>query len=45
MKISLWNFKEENGEHFVGFGTYKPEVLSRYLREYFMQGGINDTVS
>lgn len=30
---------EENGEHFVGFGTYKPEVLSRYLREYFIQGG------
>lgn len=27
---------EENGEHFIGFGTYKPEVLSEYLREYFM---------
>lgn len=27
---------EEDGEHHVGFGTYKPEVLSRYLREYFM---------
>ena len=27
---------EENGEHFIGFGTYKPEVLSRYLREYFI---------
>lgn len=27
---------EENGEHFIGFGTYKPEVLSRFLREYFI---------
>lgn len=27
---------EENGEKFVGFGTYNPEVLSRYLRDYFM---------
>lgn len=27
---------KENGEHFVGYGTYKPEVLSRYLRDYFM---------
>lgn len=28
---------EENGEHFAGFGTYSIEVLSRYLREYFIQ--------
>ena len=27
---------EENGEHFVGYGTYKPEVLTRYIKEYFM---------
>ena len=27
---------EENGETVVGFGTYKPEVLSQYLREYFI---------
>ena len=27
----------ENGERFIGFGTYKPEVLSRYLKDYFMQ--------
>ena len=27
---------EENEEHFIGFGTYKPEVLSSYLREYFI---------
>ena len=31
---------EENGEHFVGFGTYKPEVLSRYLIEYFITPAI-----
>ena len=27
---------KENGEHIIGFGTYKPEVLSGYLREYFI---------
>lgn len=27
---------EENGEHIIGFGTYNPEVFSRYLREYFI---------
>lgn len=27
---------EENGEHIVGYGTYNPEVLSQYLRHYFM---------
>ena len=26
----------ENGQEFIGYGTYKPEVLSEYLREYFM---------
>ena len=26
----------EDGECFIGFGTYKLEVLSRYLRDYFM---------
>ena len=26
----------ENGEEFIGYGTYKPEVLSRYLKEYFI---------
>lgn len=26
----------ENGEAYVGYGTYNPEVLSRYLKEYFM---------
>ncbi len=30
---------KENGEEFVGFGTYKPEVLSKFLKENFMQGG------
>ena len=27
---------EEKGEIIIGFGTYKPEVLSQYLREYFL---------
>ena len=27
---------EENGELFEGFGTYKPEVLSEFLKEYFL---------
>ena len=27
---------EENGKHIIGFGTYNPEVLSRYLRDYFI---------
>lgn len=27
---------KENGEEVVGFGTYKPEVLSEYIRNYFI---------
>lgn len=27
----------ENGQGFIGYGTYSPEVLSEYLKEYFMQ--------
>jgi len=26
----------ENGEEYIGYGTYNPKVLSQYLREYFM---------
>ena len=26
----------ECGQEFIGFGTYKPEVLSEYLKKYFM---------
>ena len=26
----------ENGQEFIGYGTYKPEVLSEYLKEYIM---------
>lgn len=33
---------EENGEHHIGFGTYKPEVLSQYLSKYFIQAIIKD---
>ena len=27
---------QENEETIVGFGTYNPDVLSRYLRDYFI---------
>ena len=27
---------KEGSDYFIGYGTYKPEVLSRYLRDYFM---------
>lgn len=26
----------ENGQEFIGYGTYKPEVLSEFLKDYFM---------
>ena len=26
----------ENGKTYVGYGTYSPEVLSKYLKEYFI---------
>ena len=26
----------EDGKSFIGYGTYKPEVLSEYLKKYFM---------
>lgn len=29
---------QENGETIVGYGTYNPDVLSRYLRDYFIGG-------
>lgn len=27
---------EKDGKQIAGFGTYNPEVLSRYLKEYFI---------
>ena len=36
---------EENGEHIIGYGTYKPEVLSEYLREYFIKPTIIEVES
>lgn len=30
---------QENEETFVGFGTYNPDILSRYLRDYFIDRG------
>jgi len=26
---------EENGEHHVGYGTFSPQVLSGYIKDYF----------
>ena len=33
----------ENGQEFIGYGTYKPEVLSQYLKEYFMPSAQPET--
>lgn len=27
----------ENGEHIIGYGTYKPTVLSQYIKDYFIK--------
>ena len=27
---------KEDGQYIVGFGTYNPEVLSRYIKKYFI---------
>ena len=32
----------ENGEKFIGYGTYKIEVLSMYLRTYFFNADMRD---
>ena len=31
-----FSIKYENGKHIIGYGTYNPEVLSGYLRDYFI---------
>ena len=28
---------KEDGQYIVGFGTYNPEVLSMYIKEYFIK--------
>ncbi len=33
---------DENGEKIEGFGTYKPEVLSEYIREYFIGANVTE---
>ena len=33
---------KENGEEIVGYGTYNPEVLSQYLKDYFIPTTKND---
>ena len=35
----------ENGQELIGYGTYKPEVLSEYLKEYFMPSAQPDIVA
>ena len=32
----------ENGETYIGYGTYNPEVLSQYLKEYFISSAQPD---
>ena len=33
---------KEGNDYFIGYGTYKPQVLSRYLKDYFMPTIKND---
>lgn len=33
---------KENGKELEGFGTYNPDVLSRYIRDYFIDETEND---
>lgn len=35
---------KENGKEIVGYGTYNPEVLSRYLKDYFISTTKDDLV-
>ena len=35
---------KEGNDYFIGYGTYNPEVLSRYLKDYFMPITKNDLV-
>lgn len=35
---------KENGEEMIGYGTYNPEVLSQYLKDYFISTTKNDLV-
>ena len=32
----------ENGREFTGYGIYTPEVVSEFLKEYFMPSAMND---
>ena len=34
----------KNGETYVGYGTYNPEVLSQYLKEYFISSAASGIV-
>ena len=33
---------KEGNDYFIGYGTYKPQVLSRYLKDYFMTTTTNN---
>ena len=35
---------KENGEEMIGYGTYNPEILSQYLKDYFISTTKNDLV-
>ena len=35
---------EENEEHYIGYGTYNPEVLSQYIKEYFILPSAQPTI-
>ena len=34
----------ENGQEFIGYGTYNPEVLSEYLKEYFLPSAQSEII-
>ncbi len=34
----------ENGETYVGYGTYNPKVMSQYLKEYFISSTASDII-
>ena len=35
----------EDGQDFIGYGTYKPDVLSEYLKKYFMPSAQPDIIT
>lgn len=35
----------ENGQEFIGYGTYNPEALSKYLKEYFLSSAQSEVLA